>query len=115
VAAAANGADLPPVKVPGGGDVVFISGISPTAIASPNSTVGSVFGDILGNGSDATISSVIFYRDGTCTPFRATVEGLTNGTAGPNIAVDPWTGGPMLTAVATSGNNSASPGRGPFQ
>ncbi len=113
VASATNGTDLPPVKVPGGGDLVFISGISPTALASPNTAVGSVFGDILGNGTDTTISSVVFYRDGTCTPFRVTVEGATagNDAASPTIAVDPWTGGPMLVAVAT---NSAGLGQRSF-
>jgi hypothetical protein len=110
---AANGTDLPPVKLPGGGDLdlVFISGISPTAIASPNTALG-LFTDILGNGADATMSSVLFYRDGTCTPFRVSIEG-TNSATSPTIAVDPWTGGPMLTAAG--GPNNTGPGKGPFQ
>jgi len=107
---ALNGTDLPAVPVPGGADLVFISGISPTTQANANT---SLFDDVLGNGSDATISSVIFYRDGTCNPFRVSVEGGLAGTgvAGAPIAVDPWTAGPMLTATSTA----SAPGKGPFQ
>lgn len=110
VGTAGNGIPLPPVPIPGGAGLTFISGISPTAIASSNTAMGSVFGDVLGNGTDTSLSSVIFYRDGTCNPFRVTVDA---GGASSTIAVDPWTAGPMLIATATG--SGAEPAKGPFQ
>jgi general secretion pathway protein H len=41
-----------------------------------------------------TIPAVIFYGDGTCTPFRAQFQ---RGGATHLIAIDPWTCAPVLT------------------
>ncbi len=41
----------------------------------------------------STISAVMFYADGTCTPFRVQFH----GSGGANIlSIDPWTCAPML-------------------
>ncbi len=45
----------------------------------------------------ATVPSVSFYPDGTCTPFRAQITG---GDTPEVIAIDPWTCAPILEKKA---------------
>ena len=42
-----------------------------------------------------TISSVIFYGDGTCSPFRAQIKSRNGAHV---LEIDPWTCAPMLAA-----------------
>jgi len=42
-----------------------------------------------------TIPTVIFYGDGTCSPFRAQIKSRSGARV---LEIDPWTCAPMLTA-----------------
>lgn len=46
----------------------------------------------------ATVTSVSFYGDGTCTPFRIQFRGTSAATI---LAIDPWTCAPVLTEEKT--------------
>jgi len=91
-AAADDGTELPEMPLPTGASVQFLP--VQTTDASGGAS-GSVFDAVAGSGASADLPYITFYADGTCSMVKVSVQAAEKPPL--NLAIDPWTGGQVLT------------------